>query len=123
MDSISKLLRRGDCSQQEFEEAFLYDFPNSRENRAALEKLALRSFKDPETGGDLFAVCLKEKDVSVSQLAYALESLADCPARAKKSLPCQVTKDEWEALIRAAVLMLNALERHTPPPIMDIEVV
>ena len=123
MDSISKLIKRGDCSQREFEEAFLHDFPNSRENRAALERLALRSFKNRETGGEVFAVCLKEKDVSVSTLAYALESLADCPAKAKKSLPFQVTKDEWEALIRAAVLMLISLERHTPPPIMDIEVV
>ena len=122
MDSVSQLLRRGECSQQEFEEAFLYDFPNSRENRAALEKLALRSFRDPEAGGDVFAICLKDKDVSVSQLLYALEALQDCPASVRRKLPHKLAKDEWEALIRAAVLMLSALESYSPPPPMVIDV-
>ena len=101
-----------DSSAEDFEREFFRSFPRTHENISAFKRLSLRFFERDDLRGKIFGVCLKRKDISVAQVLYALEGLEDIPSEIKKKLPSRFAKKDWEALMRAAVLIMNGLETH-----------
>lgn len=91
MLQLLDLIRSRETFSGQFESAFREQFPDIHENREALELVSLRPFKEEGLRGDIFGLCLKDKDVSLSQLRFALESLKEMPNAARGKLPQGIT--------------------------------
>lgn len=109
---VEAILNTSSTAEQ-FADAFFDCCPATRENREAFRRIALRGSAAPRVKGQRFGVCLKNRDIYLSDVLYALEQLDEAPEIVKAGMPRKVlSKADWAALMRAAVLLAIGLETH-----------